>query len=69
MVELKAKCDQLQKRFSPSDRARRRGFRAALKAYGMPRETEEEKAEKSARYGNRIKGCLLRSYGNHGEML
>ena len=44
-------------------------FEPLSKAYGMPRSTEEEKAEKSKSYGNRIKRRLFRSNGNYGKVL
>ena len=44
-------------------------FEPLSKAYGMPRETEEEKAEKARVMADRAERCLLCSYGNHGEML
>lgn len=47
MVELKAKCDQLQKDFLRLIERDAEVFEPLSKAYGMPRETEEEKAEKA----------------------
>ena len=47
MYELKAKCDQLQKDFLRLIERDAEVFEPLAKAYGMPRETEEEKAEKA----------------------
>ena len=47
MWELKAKCDQLQKDFLRLIERDAEVFEPLSKAYGMPRETEEEKAEKT----------------------
>ena len=47
MWELKAKCDQLQKDFLSLIERDAEVFEPLSKAYGMPRETEEEKAEKA----------------------
>lgn len=47
MYELKAKCDQLQKDFLRLIERDAEVFEPLSKAYGMPRETEEEKAEKA----------------------
>ena len=47
MWELKAKCDQLQKDFLRLIERDAEVFEPLSKAYGMPRETEEEKAEKA----------------------
>ncbi len=47
MVELKTKCDQLQKDFLRLIERDAEVFEPLSKAYGMPRETEEEKAEKA----------------------
>ena len=49
MWELKAKCDQLQKDFLRLIERDAEVFEPLSKAYGMPRETEEEKAEKARR--------------------
>ena len=49
MWELKAKCDQLQKDFLRLIERDAEVFEPLSKAYGMPRETEEEKAEKAKR--------------------
>lgn len=46
MYALKAKCDQLQKDFLTLVERDAEVFEPLAKAYGMPRETEEEKAEK-----------------------
>ena len=48
MWELKAKCDQLQKDFLRLIERDAEVFEPLSKAYGMPRETEEEKAEKAS---------------------
>ena len=45
MWELKKKCDQLQKDFLRLIERDAEVFEPLSKAYGMPRETEEEKAE------------------------
>jgi formiminotetrahydrofolate cyclodeaminase len=47
MYALKAKCDQLQKDFLRLIERDAEVFEPLSKAYGMPRETEEEKAEKA----------------------
>ena len=47
MWELKGKCDQLQKDFLRLIERDAEVFEPLSKAYGMPRETEEEKAEKA----------------------
>ena len=47
MWELKAKCDQLQKDFLRLIERDAEVFEPLSKAYGMPRETEEEKARKT----------------------
>ena len=47
MWELKKKCDQLQKDFLHLIERDAEVFEPLSKAYGMPRETEEEKAEKA----------------------
>ena len=47
MWELKGKCDQLQKDFLRLIERDAEVFEPLAKAYGMPRETEEEKAEKA----------------------
>ncbi len=47
MYELKAKSDQLQKDFLRLIERDAEVFEPLSKAYGMPRETEEEKAEKA----------------------
>lgn len=47
MQELKAKCDQLQKDLLRLIERDAEVFEPLSKAYGMPRETEEEKAEKA----------------------
>ena len=47
MWELKAKCDQLQKDFLRLIERDAEVFEPLSKAYGMPKETEEEKAEKA----------------------
>ena len=47
MWELKAKCDQLQKDFLRLIERDAEVFEPLSKAYGMPRNTEEEKAEKA----------------------
>ncbi len=47
MIELKAKCDQLQKDLLRLIERDAEVFEPLSKAYGMPRETEEEKAEKA----------------------
>lgn len=47
MYELKAKCDQLQSDFLRLIERDAEVFEPLSKAYGMPRETEEEKAEKA----------------------
>ena len=47
MYELKAKCDQLQKDFLRLIERDAEVFEPLSKAYGMPKETEEEKAEKA----------------------
>ena len=46
MYELKAKCDQLQKDFLRLIERDAEVFEPLSKAYGMPKETEEEQAEK-----------------------
>ena len=69
MWELKAKCDQLQKDFLRLIERDAEVFEPLSKAYGMPRETEEEKAEKATCYGDRAERCLLCTDGNHGKML
>ena len=48
MWELKGKCDQLQKDFLRLIERDAEVFEPLSKAYGMPRETEEEKAKKAA---------------------
>ena len=58
MWELKAKCDQLQKDFLRLIERDAEVFEPLSKAYGMPRETEEEKAEKA-----RVMEIVLRDYG------
>ena len=55
MWELKAKCDQLQKDFLRLIERDAEVFEPLSKAYGMPRETEEEKAEKA-----RVKEIVLK---------
>lgn len=47
MWELKKKCDELQKDFLRLIERDAEVFEPLSKAYGMPRETEEEKAEKA----------------------
>ena len=47
MYELKAKCDQLQKELLELVEKDAEVFEPLSKAYGMPRETEEQKAEKA----------------------
>ncbi len=47
MYELKAKCDKLQKELLTLIERDAEVFEPLSKAYGMPRETEEEKAEKA----------------------
>lgn len=47
MYELKAKCDALQKDLLNLIERDAQVFEPLAKAYGMPRETEEEKAEKA----------------------
>lgn len=47
MYELKRKCDQLQKEFLFLMERDAEVFEPLAKAYGMPRETEEQKAEKA----------------------
>ncbi len=47
MQELKAKCDVLQKELLTLVEKDAEVFEPLSKAYGMPRETEEEKAEKA----------------------
>ena len=47
MWELKKKCDDLQKDFLRLIERDAEVFEPLSKAYGMPRETEEEKAEKA----------------------
>ena len=47
IYELKAKCDQLQKDFLRLIERDAEVFEPLSKAYGMPKETEEEKAEKA----------------------
>ena len=47
MWELKAKCDKLQAEFLRLIERDAEVFEPLSKAYGMPRETEEEKAEKA----------------------
>lgn len=47
MWELKAKCDKLQAEFLHLIERDAEVFEPLSKAYGMPRETEEEKAEKA----------------------
>ena len=47
MWELKKKCDQLQKDFLRLIERDAEVFEPLSKAYGMPKETEEEKAEKA----------------------
>lgn len=47
MYQLKAKCDQLQADFLRLIERDAEVFEPLAKAYGMPRETEEEKAEKA----------------------
>lgn len=47
MYELKAKCDQLQKDLLTLVEKDAEVFEPLSKAYGLPRETEEEKAEKA----------------------
>ena len=69
MWELKGKADALQKELLALIERDAEVFEPLSKAYGMPRETEEEKAEKATCYGDRVKGCLLRSYGDHGKVL
>ena len=48
MWELKGKCDQLQKDFLRLIERDAEVFEPLSKAYGMPRETEEEKAEEKS---------------------
>ena len=47
MYELKAKCDTLQKELLALIERDAEVFEPLAKAYGMPRDTEEEKAEKA----------------------
>ena len=47
MYELKAKCDTLQKELLALIERDAEAFEPLAKAYGMPRDTEEEKAEKA----------------------
>ncbi|MDD2957961.1 MAG: cyclodeaminase/cyclohydrolase family protein [Lachnospiraceae bacterium] len=47
MYELKAKCDQLQKELLELVEKDAEVFEPLAKAYGLPRATEEEKAEKA----------------------
>ena len=47
MQELKEKCDVLQKELLTLVSKDAEVFEPLSKAYGMPRETEEEKAEKA----------------------
>lgn len=47
MIELKAKSDRLQKELLALVEKDAEVFQPLAKAYGMPRETEEEKAEKA----------------------
>ncbi|MGI6094406.1 MAG: cyclodeaminase/cyclohydrolase family protein [Lachnospiraceae bacterium] len=47
MYALKEKCDRLQKEFLTLVERDAEVFEPLAKAYGMPRETEEEKAEKA----------------------
>jgi formiminotetrahydrofolate cyclodeaminase len=47
MYELKAKCDKLQQELLTLIERDAEVFEPLSKAYGMPRETEEEKAEKA----------------------
>ena len=55
MWELKKKCDQLQKDFLHLIERDAEVFEPLSKAYGMPRETEEEKAEKASKLEKIIK--------------
>ena len=68
-VRIKAKCDQLQKDFLRLIERDAEVFEPLSKAYGMPKETEEEKAEKARVMEIVLKRCLLCTNGNHGEML
>ena len=47
MYDLKAKCDNLQKELLALIELDAQVFEPLAKAYGMPKETEEEKAEKA----------------------
>ena len=60
MWELKAKCDQLQKDFLSLIERDAEVFEPLSKAYGMPRETEEEKAEKARVMEIVLKDALFR---------
>ena len=66
MWELKKKCDQLQKDFLHLIERDAEVFEPLSKAYGMPRETEEEKAEK-ARVMEAIE--LIVEFGAKGSKL
>ena len=64
MWELKAKCDQLQKDFLSLIERDAEVFEPLSKAYGMPRETEEEKAFCKAA----LQGASLNVYINTKSM-
>ena len=65
MQELKAKCDVLQKELLTLVEKDAEVFEPLSKAYGMPRREGGE----STRYGDCAERCLLRTDGDHGEML
>ena len=69
MYELKGKADALQKELLHLIERDAEVFEPLSKAYGMPRNTEEEKAEKARVMEFVLQRCLLCTHGNHGEML
>lgn len=68
MWELKKKSDKLQQELLTLIERDAEVFEPLSKAYGMPRTTEEEKAESKSN-GNCFERCLFRTHGDYGKML
>ena len=75
MYELKAKCDQLQKDFLRLIERDAEVFEPLSKAYGMPKETEEEQAEKEKVMEAALKNaaeaplCIMKTIVDTMEMI
>ena len=75
MYELKAKCDQLQKDFLRLIERDAEVFEPLSKAYGMPKETEEEQAQKEKVMEAALKNaaeaplCIMKTIVDTMEMI